>query len=192
MTRAASSIAAFLAFGCFPPGEGLTPPSTQIYYPVGLALDDAARHLFVANSDFDLQFNAGTLLSFDLEALRSRLPRACSADDECAGGERCDLEPNDENAGVPSQWCVPIEGSHAGQPCGAFGSRSAADKLLYPGRCNYIDPADPQDGGDPILVDSVEIGAFATDVIYRPRPDAAPGEGRVFVPVRGDATLHWA
>jgi hypothetical protein len=192
MTRAASSIAAFLAFGCFPPGEGLSPPSNRIYYPVGLALDDSAEHLFIANSDFDLQFNAGTLQSFDLNALRSRLPRACEADDECGADERCDLEPSDANDGVASHWCVAREGARAGRPCGAFGARSAADKLLYPGRCDYIDPAEPQDGGDPILVQSVEIGAFATDMVYRPRPDGAPGEGRLFVPVRGDATLHWA
>lgn len=192
MTRAASSIAALLVFGCFPPGEGLTPPSDRIYYPVGLALDDSAEHLFIANSDFDLQFNAGTLLSFDLAALRARLPRACSSDDECTSDERCDLEASDANQGAASRWCVARDGARAGQPCGAFGARSAADKLLYPGRCDYIDPVHPQDGGDPILLQSVEIGAFATDVIYRARPDAAPGEGRLFVPVRGDATLHWA
>jgi hypothetical protein len=192
MNRAASSIAALLVFGCFPPGEGLSPPPNAIYYPVGLALDGSAEHLFVANSDFDLQYNAGTLQSWDLAALRARVPRACSADDECAAEERCDLEASDENEGVPSSWCVAREGRHAGLPCGAFGARSAADKLLYPGRCDYIDPTNPQDGGDPILVQSVETGAFATDVIFRARPGGAPDEGRLFVPVRGDATLHWA
>ncbi len=59
-------IAALLG-GCFDPGEGVSPPADRVYFPVGLALDNESRFLYVANSDFDLQFNAGTLQSLDLE-----------------------------------------------------------------------------------------------------------------------------
>ena len=61
-------IAALLG-GCFDPGEGIAPPPERVYFPVGLALDADARFLYVLNSDFDLQFNAGTLQSMDLEQL---------------------------------------------------------------------------------------------------------------------------
>lgn len=179
---------AALLGGCFDPGEGVEPPSERVYFPVGLALDAEARFLYVANSDFDLQFNAGTLQSFDLEELAERVPRSCASDADCRDAEFCDLEPSDENGGVPSKTCVPSGGEHRGRPCGAFGERPSADRLLVPGRCDYIDPVKVQDGGSPILVDSVKIGAFARELIYRQGPT---GEGRLFVTVAGDATLHW-
>jgi hypothetical protein len=180
-------IAALLG-GCFDPGEGVAPPAERVYFPVGLALDTESRFLYVANSDFDLQYNAGTLQSFDLEELRARVPRGCVADDDCSSEEFCDLDPTSENLGLPSKTCVPSEGEFAGMPCGAFGERPAADRLLAPGRCGYIDPVAVQDGGPAIAVDSVEIGAFARELIYRRNPN---GEGRLFATVAGDATLHW-
>lgn len=66
-------------------------------------------------------------------------------------------------------------------PCPS-GERKQADRLLYPGRCNPIDPSRYK-------VDSVKIGAFATDAIVRQSPDGS--QTRLFVPVRGDSTLHW-
>jgi hypothetical protein len=180
-------IAALLG-GCFDPGEGVAPPNERVYFPVGLALDADSRFLFVANSDFDLQFNAGTLQSFDLEELRARVPHGCATDDDCSSGKFCDLVPTEENQGLPSKSCVPSEGEYRGKPCGAFGERAAADRLLVPGRCGYIDPVQVQDGGPAIMVDSVEIGAFARELIYRQSPS---GVGRLFATVAGDATLHW-
>ena len=180
-------IAALLG-GCFDPGDGVAPPTDRVYFPVGLALDSDARFLYVANSDFDLQFNAGTLQSLDLEELRARVPRGCAADADCSSGEFCDLEPTPENLGLPSKTCVPSEGEFAGEPCGAFGERPASERLLVPGRCGYIDPVSVQDGGPAIIADSVEIGAFARELIYRQDP---AGGGRLFMTVAGDATLHW-
>ncbi len=114
-------IAALLG-GCFDPGEGVAPPAERVYFPVGLALDTESRFLYVANSDFDLQYNAGTLQSFDLEELRARVPRGCVADDDCSSEEFCDLDPTSENLGLPSKTCVPSEGEFAGMPCGPSAS----------------------------------------------------------------------
>jgi hypothetical protein len=184
--------APLLVAACFSPGEGLPPPIAQVYFPVGLAQNSDGTRLFVVNSDFDLQFNAGTLQTYDLTRLAEVVPRVCVSNDDCAAGQRCDIEPSTENQGSPSRFCVAEAGALAGRPCGAFGDRPQADKLLYPGRCNFIEPSTPQDGGPPLIVDAVTIGAFATDVIFRARPADIQGEpGRLFVPVRGDATLHW-
>jgi hypothetical protein len=182
-----------LVSACFSPGEGVEPPRERIYFPVGLTQNTDGTRLFVVNSDFDLQFNAGTLQTYDLPRLSQVVPKVCSSDDDCGEGHRCDLSPSAENAGSPSRFCVAESGAFAGRPCGAFGPRPAGDKLLYPGRCEFIDPSKPQDGGSPLIVDSVTIGAFATDAIYRERPpDTSPGApARLYVPVRGDATLHW-
>ncbi|HEY3498727.1 MAG TPA: hypothetical protein VGK73_28745 [Polyangiaceae bacterium] len=136
-----------LLVGCFPPGEGLEVPLNDVYFPVGVALDADASHLFVVNSDFDLQYNAGSVQSWDLEALRSDVRRYQFGTD-CGGLEN---------------------------------ERDPQDRLLYPGRCKHFEP---------VIVQAVEIGAFATDVVFRSSP-AGDGTGRLFVPVRGDATLHW-
>jgi hypothetical protein len=198
--------AALFCSGCFSPGQGVEPPLSRLYFPVGLALNRAPRtdcngvevsvqrpatRLYVANSDFDLQFNGGALQAYDLERLRRLIPRECSADEDCLAGESCDLEPTAANGNAPSHWCV----SASGEPCGAFGEKGSASRWIQPGRCGFVDPNQPQDGSPPLIVASVGIGAFATDVIYRSRPpDADCNEragGRLFVPVRGDATLHF-
>ncbi|HTQ06219.1 MAG TPA: hypothetical protein VMI54_20295 [Polyangiaceae bacterium] len=187
---------AFLLAGCFPSGAGVDPPSDRtVYFPVGLALDPDARHLYIANSDFDLQYNAGTLENWDLDALRARLPVSCTTDADC-NGEICDVASAPAHNPVPSGWCVANVGTadapQAGTPCPYSRELSAPERQLYPGRCASINPQSTS-GGAPIHLNSVRIGAFATDLIYRarPTPDAAGHTGRLFVPVRGDATLHW-
>ncbi|HXK17532.1 MAG TPA: hypothetical protein VNG33_07010, partial [Polyangiaceae bacterium] len=69
--------------GCFGTGEGVEVPPDQIYFPVGLALDKDARHLFVVSSDFDLQYNGGAVQSYDLDRLHGALPRLCASDADC-------------------------------------------------------------------------------------------------------------
>lgn len=197
---------AFLTSACFSAGEGIDPPQDRVYFPVGLAVTLEQRRLVVANSDFDLQYNAGTLQVLDLERLRSVIPKPCGADADCHAGSRCDSTPGQENGGIPAHVCVADAGRLAGRPCGAVPERALSEQLLYPGRCDAIDPAAPPDGGS-LIVDVVRTGAFATDVIARVRPPAreasSPGEPyqpaisaglpeRVFLPVRGDTTLHWA
>jgi DNA-binding beta-propeller fold protein YncE len=179
--------------GCFAPGSGVEPPQESIYFPVGLSLDSKAEHLFIVNSDFDLRYNGGTVGSYDLAAIRALTPSPCGSDGDCASDRFCDLTPTPENGGLPSRWCVPRQGGAAGSPCGAFGESSVADRIINPGRCGYVNPERPQDGSNRMRVGSVGIGAFGTDVVYRARPATAPPgpPGRLFVPVRGDATLDF-
>lgn len=171
--------------GCYSTGEGSKPPVDAIYFPVGLALANGASHLVVLNSDFDLQYSAGTMQVLDLVQARTLIPRPCDSDATCEVGKVCDA--------AGSGLCVDAEGRHAGEPCGALGDRSPSEQLLYPGRCQAIDPAKPP-AGRSWIVSAVQIGAFATDVVYRERPADVPSgpAGRIFFPVRGDATLHWA
>jgi hypothetical protein len=73
--RAGATIAVFafcaLFCGCMPDTSGIEPPSDRLIYPVGIAtiLDD--QFLLAVNSNFDLEFNAGTVTPLaigDLEA----------------------------------------------------------------------------------------------------------------------------
>ncbi len=162
-----------LLSGCFGAGEGVEVPVEEIYFPVGLALDADSEHLFVVSSDFDLQYNGGAVQSYALADLAEQVALPCSSDADCDGAA-CD---------VADGLCARFEG----EVCSA-GDRSASERLLYPGRCKAVTVA-PRS--------SVKIGAFATDVVLRQRPEGAEeagGQGapeRLFIPVRGDATLHW-
>ena len=55
---------------CYSTGDGTAPPGKAIYYPVGLQVSAGGTVLYAVNSDFDLQFNGGTLQSYDLALIR--------------------------------------------------------------------------------------------------------------------------
>src|SRR3954462_7477168 len=55
---------------CYSTGDGSPPPLDQLYYPVGLRVSAGGTVLYAVNSDFDLQFNGGTLQSYDLSLIR--------------------------------------------------------------------------------------------------------------------------
>src|ERR1700722_5629933 len=61
------------ASGCFYPANGLSPPVEGFYFPTGLVVSPGRTALYVANSDFDLQYNGGTVEVVDLQSLRSSL-----------------------------------------------------------------------------------------------------------------------
>ena len=48
--------------------DGRPPDPKQIYFPTGLAVSAGRSTLYVANSDFDLQYAGGTLQVFDARA----------------------------------------------------------------------------------------------------------------------------
>lgn len=178
-----------LGSGCFSPSEGLEPPGDELYFPVGLAVDATADYLFVVNSDFDLKYRSGSLMSLDLGRLNDLVPRPCNVDADCSGSAVCDNEPGEENDQAPSYWCV----ERGERPCGGLGERPAQEQLLYPGRCGHVELSRPQDGGGSLIRDVVKIGAFGRNIAYLPRPPTAPAgpPARLAVTVAGDATLHW-
>jgi len=198
-----AALSVLLLNACYPAGDGKAPPLEELYFPTGLALDGlsvsdegdgAPKYLYVANSDFDLQYRSASLISYDLDLLRQVVPKNCRTSADCQDGDICDAPgvdgiPTDDPRRVPSYYCVnPVTTA----PCGRFGDRDEADLVLSPGRCKSVEPLAPQDGTDSLLVDKVGIGAFATDVLWRANPDVgAMYPSRLFVPVRGDSTLHW-
>lgn len=169
--------------GCFKPDDGREPPLDRIYFPVGIALSADGDRLYVANSDWDLQFNAGSVQAYDAARLRELLPRHCSEDADCPTAQVCDLEGVPVDGELPraaTYLCVDPETRN---PCPASEIQPASDRLLAPGLCGAID-----NRAEDLLLEGVRVGAFATDLVYRANPS---GGGRLFVPVRSDATLHW-
>jgi hypothetical protein len=179
----AFALLAFGALGCFKPDDGREPPLNRLYFPTGLALSPDGDRLYVANSDWDLQFNAGSVQVYDAARVRELLPRSCETDADCtAANELCDL-PSSDGSGLGmtgTRWCVDATTRDV---CRGLGVQTAGDRLIQPGLCGAVDNRAPD-----LLLASVGIGAFATDLIYRANP---LGGGRLFAPVRSDATLHW-
>ncbi len=190
-----AAISALALSSCFSPGDGQAPPLNRLYFPTGVVLDSvnvdangAPKFMYVASSDFDLQYRSSSLVSFDLARIREVVPTNCNADADCTKDDTtCDTTPTKQNGGVPSFFCV----SSDKDPCAGIRVQTEGEKLVYPGRCAAVDIDHPQDGGVSLLVDTVGIGAFATDVILRAGPQTPDAVARLFLPVRGDATVHW-
>jgi DNA-binding beta-propeller fold protein YncE len=153
-------------------GGGTSPPQSSLYFPVGLAVSPGGKILYVANSDFDLQFNGGTLQSYDLRQMRidaqtiisSIFSHALSLPD----GSGIDvLSPN---------WSPPACWAPSGVPTNPNGTR------LLPGE-TCAPPVNPND----YIKQTVTIGAFATQLQI-----TDPPQPRLFAPVRGNASLTWA
>lgn len=81
-----------VAAGCYNSGGGADPDDKKPYFPVGVAVSDSGNWLFVASSNFDLRYNAGTVLALDVRKIADRA-RACAVKlavnegDPCKGGE---------------------------------------------------------------------------------------------------------
>jgi hypothetical protein len=146
--------------GCYPTGEGVPPPEKRLYFPTGVAVSPGGSVLYVANSNFDLQYDGGTVQAFDLSKLRAVAGLAA---------DNFDGPP----AGPPSDPCrgtllgVPLRRERFGEPC------AAESDVFY--RNHRI------------------IGAFATDLQVARTGFTSLGAPtrRLFIPVRGDASVTW-
>jgi hypothetical protein len=210
--RCTVSALVLLSSGCISPGDGSPPEPAQVYFPVGLAVDETSEHLIVVNSDFDLRFNQGTLQSLSIERLRSIAPTPCSTNSDCGDDDICDTEPTEENRERPSFFCV---SAGTQLPCEGIGEKPDPELAVAPGRCSPIELDNPPFPGGPLLLDVVETTAFATQGLLLTRPcRAADGaarpctaddsaadriptaEGvdlphRLMLPIRGDTSIRY-
>src|SRR5688572_25150881 len=63
-----ASLTAIVGAGCSFGESGVAPPLDRLFLPTGLAVDPSGRWLYVVNSNFDLRYNAGTVVAVDLDA----------------------------------------------------------------------------------------------------------------------------
>jgi hypothetical protein len=161
---------------CYPNGGGGTdPPTDTFYFPVGLAVSSGGNALYAVNSDFDLQWNGGTLQSYDLFAIHR--DTAALIKNNLAG-----MPVGTLNGTIPF-----VFQQSTGQPClsntppktNPDGSRIALGEACAP-PVNSIQ----------YVRSSVVIGAFATDLQLQ-TSNGVVGT-RLFSPVRGDASVTWA
>jgi hypothetical protein len=153
---------ASLVSGCYATDRGPEPPASSLYFPTGVAISPGGKALFVANSDFDLQYTRGTVQVLDLPRLRAMLPHPTE--------------------GTGETDCAAF----------GLAAASLQERALRPGPCGPIDLNAPPDGAGSLIRNTVKVGAFAAEaaVVLRPTSDGAPG-ARLVIPVRGDPSLTW-
>ena len=171
------------ATDCYSTGDGTAPPLDQLYYPVGLQVSAGGTVLYAVNSDFDLQYNGGTLQSYDLSLLRQHV-KALIAD--------------------PTALEVPFLDRAAAlkHPC-PLGSDEAGASSRDPTATLGETCAPPVDSSFYVR-DSAVIGAFATELLLSLPPsrlESKPGDvggagnrsfDRLFSALRGNASVTWA
>jgi hypothetical protein len=165
--------APLLAPGCYSTGDGTGPPPAAFYFPVGMTVSRGGNVLYVVNSDFDLQWNGGTIQSYDLHQIR--VDAAISA----AGFTLSPQLPLPEGGGV-SEF---LDGATS---VAAQTSLCASGATLFLADGGLVSSCTPVTNSAVYVRDSVVIGAFATDL------QLSPTGNRLYSPVRGDASLTWA
>ncbi len=167
-------LSSFVLSGCYTQGDGTAPPPDEIYFPVGLTVSRGGNVLYVINSDFDLQWNGGTLQSYDLHQIRRDTVLAIQDP----------TNPNLPLANPPSP-----AGSCPGNPPSYSTDGSGLRQPLG-------QTCAPQTRSTRYFRDSATIGAFATDLqlstIRHDDKGHIAGGTRLFAPVRGDGSLTWA
>ena len=193
--------------GCYTGSSGTAPPASSFYYPVGLGVSSGGNVLYVVNSDFDLQWNGGTLQSYDLFMVRRHTAELIMANETgvlprdpipipFVAGYPVPEGDAGADAGIPWTPCFdvsnasPVAGSRQTTVPAAGSIRSIGTCMTMPNGTRVFlsqSCAPPVDSSQPVYFkDSAVIGAFATDL------QLSPNARRMFSPVRGDATITWA
>ncbi|HEY3815661.1 MAG TPA: hypothetical protein VGL81_00740 [Polyangiaceae bacterium] len=168
---------------CYTAGGGTAPPTNTFYFPTGLAVSQGGNVLYAINSDFDLQWNGGTLQSYDLFQIRQ--DTASLIQDNLSGSTT--PPPN-----IP--FVLPWQPNCPYNPPPPTNDLSGEGLLLGEACAPAVDST-------PYVRDSAIVGAFATDLqtsIFGVSASVAASTGavaagtRLFAPVSGNATVTWA
>ena len=169
--RVALGAAVFAAAtpACYTAGGGTAPPTKSFYFPTGLAVSAGGSVLYAVNSDFDLQWNGGTLQSYDLFQIRQDTASLIQAN--LSGSAT-------PPPGVP--FLDPWQGQCPGYPHAPTNDLSGIGVPLGESCAPPVDSTQ-------YVRDTAIIGAFATDLQL-----SSIAGTRLFAPVSGNATVTWA
>jgi hypothetical protein len=186
------------AVDCYATGDGTPPPLQDLYFPVGLQVSAGGTVLYVVNSDFDLQYNGGTLQSYDLGLIRqntldliadARSPNVPILDREQLPPNRCTP---DEPASARSfqalgETCAPpVRSSVYVRDAAVIGALSTDLLLSRPPSRLALESVRP--ASEPVICPTPALGAPAASC----PPFGARRFDRLFSTVRGTASLTWA
>src|SRR5262249_17944755 len=137
--------------GCFTSDEEQTPPRDSFDFPTGLAVSPGRHVLYVANSDFDLHYNGGTVLALNLDTLRKELLELQAGLMAAADSGNVPQALDNACATVLDR----VSRSHLAHN---------DNRILSPGPCTAFTPP---------IENAATIGAFASGLLLVRRPDAS-------------------
>lgn len=68
-----AALAVIFLAGCFSNQEGVKPSLTELHFPTAAGITPHGRYLLIANSNFDLAWEMGTLIMVDLDRVESMI-----------------------------------------------------------------------------------------------------------------------
>jgi hypothetical protein len=170
---------------CFNAGNGTPPPMATFYYPTGLAVSTGGNVLYAINSDFDLQWNGGTLQSYNLFQIRH----------DAASLIQTNVKGLPAPGGITQLF---IQQPYEYVPGACPGSPPPPTNDLSGIGVPLGEACAPPVDSTKYVQDSAIVGAFATDLQlsaypYGPQTSTQlPLGTRLFAPVAGNATVTWA
>ncbi len=170
-----AGLAAAVASGCFTAGQGTQPPMDSFYFPTGLAVSPDGKYLYAINSDFDLQWNGGTLQSYDLARIRHDTTELVQANASGAKTAPADLLAD-----------LAKGNAHFTPNCMMSAPTSLGNQLGVHVGANCAPPVDSKQ----FVFDSAIVGAFAEDLQLLQLPGS--DRLRLFAPMAGNSTVTWA
>ncbi len=165
-----------LGAGCFLGDATLAPLPEALYYPTGLARSPGGSTLYITNSDFDLQYDGGTVLALDLTKARGTLIKLLDKLREIGAPD---------STTTATEACNVLCGPHDAINCPDRDIKTNTNTQLNPGPCLAIPLSDAVGGS---ALPSATIGAFASGAIFVKRAGHKP-DARVFIAVRGDPSI---
>ncbi len=166
--------------GCYSAAGGTAPPPDAFYFPVGLAVSGGGNVLYAVNSDFDLQWNGGTLQSYDLFHLRHDTAELIN-ENFAVPADAAASQVLETQISGDIQFIYPW---HPG--CTSPLLAQTPTTQTNGSRVPLGEACAPPVQSQPYILQSAIIGAFATDV------QLSRDGSRLFAPVRGDGTVTWA
>lgn len=137
------------------------PPTAELYFPTSLLVSPGRTTLYIANSDFDLQYNGGTVQAINLAKVGDQPGLRDIARIAAAGF---------------------ADGLDETSLCAKIGAVPNVTRTLHPGACSAIDYP-------PFVRSFATVGAFTSGLTLVSREDA-PG-ARLFASVRGDPSVTY-
>jgi hypothetical protein len=166
------------AAACSLSQQGVSPPADTFFYPSAAVMDPTGQWLFVANSNADLRYNDGTLVTVNLAlAEQDRTSTGGNVPPSSSNHQTWELCPQED-------YVNPL--SRSDPPICCWDQLDAS--ILNCDERRYIQPDS-----------TVRIGSFAAGMYWQSYcPDSCAGActpdgttGRILMGVRGDTSLTW-
>jgi hypothetical protein len=183
------------AVDCYSTGDGTIPPLQDFYFPVGLQVSAGGTVLYAVNSDFDLQYNGGTLQSYDLGLIRRHTldliadpvnPKVPILDREKLAGNPCPARTGAPEPALGETCAPPVRSSFYVRDTAVIGA-FATDLMLSPPPSRLV-PQSGREATEPLFCPAPALGVPAPGCL----PFGTRRFDRLFAPVRGNASITWA